>query len=464
MRRQEGATASASGFPKIAADAECRLLPARGAWHQNDMTLSPAALRVMIDSDRPGQPGGTGIASYTRTLAQSLQTMGHQVIWLSGAAAPRRADPLIDAASLADQPVEARGLRLQLETLGRMASGLTNATARARRVDALGAVIGGPGREETVLLAPHLFVDAHYRHMLTGQFTEVKADTAVDVLHLCSPVPIRMQGVRTLVSILDLVPVRLPWTTTDNKREYIHRVRTAARLADMVITISETSRRDIIELLQVDPGKIAVTRLPSDLEPLAANERDSIPRVMRRYGLEAGGYALFVGAIEPKKNLRRLIEAFLETRGDAPLVIVGRKAWKWREEIGDLDMILGEAARKRLRFLGYADREDLRRLYAGARAFLFPSLYEGFGLPALDGMAAGCPTLVSRTGALQELCGEAAAYCEPMERDSIRAGIETVMDDETARVRLAAAGPVQALRFSAEAYVGELADAYRRLV
>jgi glycosyltransferase involved in cell wall biosynthesis len=184
---------------------------------------------------------------------------------------------------------------------------------------------------------------------------------------------------------------------------------------------------------------------------------------LARMGLEPGGYALFVGALEPKKNIRRLIEAYLDVDAPYPLVIVGRKAWLWEEDFAALSQSLGPAAKQRLRFMGYAPREDLRALYAGAMMFLFPSLYEGFGLPALEAMRMGCPTIVSRVASLPEVCGEAALYVDPMDRADIRARIEQLMSDAALRTRLATAGPAQAERFSFDAYVQRLGEAYGRL-
>ena len=136
-----------------------------------------------------------------------------------------------------------------------------------------------------------------------------------------------------------------------------------------------------------------------------------MPRVLSRFGLTPDGYALFVGALEPKKNLRRMIEAFLETDRDMPLAIVGGKAWMRESELGWIEGALGEAARKRLRFLGYVEREDLRRLYAGAQFFLFPSLYEGFGLPALEAMTMGCPVITSNVSSLAGNLWRGGALC-----------------------------------------------------
>jgi glycosyltransferase involved in cell wall biosynthesis len=421
-------------------------------------------LRVLIDGAYRLEAQGTGISTYSRTLGLGLEKLGADVHWLSGVEAPRNAERLADEIALASPPQQVGGLRRKAQTALRMARGVASALVTARKVERAGAVVADASapRPGNTHLAPGLFVTAHYRHMLLRKFVEVRTPEKIDVLHLSAPLPVRMEGVKTVTTIHDLVPIRLPWTTPDNKSEFIHRVRTNAQLSDLIVTVSEVSKRDIVDILDVDPAKVAVTWQPSDLAPIAPGERDSIPRVLGKFGLSPGGYALFVGALEPKKNLRRLIEAFLETDSDLPLVIVGRRAWLWENDAAFVET-LGAKARARLKFLGYAGREDLRRLYAGAQMFLFPSLYEGFGLPALEAMSAGCPVVTSNTSSLPEICGDGALYADPHDRDDIRARIEQLMGDPGLRSALGEAGRRQAERFSFDRYVENLGKAYATL-
>lgn len=418
-------------------------------------------MRVLLDGEYRRQTTGSGLTTYSRTLAAGLNALGHEVAWLSGAHAARRSDPLADAASVADDPIAARGLRQQLETLRAMAGGLIAAGARPRRVTAQQTLLPAP--VEPIFLEPDLFVHAHYRHMLLRQFTDVKRPDGVDVMHLTAPLPLSMRGVRRVVTIHDLAPIRIPSATPDNKAEFVHRVRQCAREADLVLTVSNASKNDIVSLLGLDPGKVAVTYQPGSLSPIPAESLPDLPQRLARFGLEPGGYALFVGAQEPKKNLRRLIEAFLDADAGLPLVIVGGRAWMWDREVGAALAALGEAQRARIRMPGYVAAADLPWLYAGARAFLFPSLLEGFGLPALDALACGVPTLVSGGGALEEICGEAALTVDAFERESIREGIERILGDSSLRQRLTAAGPRRASAFSFAAYVSKLGEAYSRL-
>lgn len=423
-------------------------------------------MRVLIDGGYRSLVRGTGISTYARTLETGLTQLGHEVLWLSGAHVSGKTDPLSDAAHAADDTPEANGPRRYLQTATRMGAGLFRGSAVARRLRSDGAVITRPEDlpQHATFLAPDLFVHAHYRHMLLRQFTEVRLRERIDVLHLTAPLPIRMRGVKTVVTIHDLVPIRLPYTTSDNKREFIDRVRASVRYADLIVTVSEASKQEIVELLEVSPDRIFVTWQSSDIEPLREDERKALPRALARLGLESDGYGLFVGAIEPKKNVRRLIEGFLDAHDSLPLVLVGPKAWKWHEETGDLDLQLGEAASKRIRFLGHVSRDDLRRLYAGARMFAFPSLHEGFGLPVLEAMRMGCPVLASRLGGLAEVCGDAALTVDPLNLTNISLGVERLLRDDALRTKLRAAGLAQSVKFNAQAYSARLAQAYALVV
>jgi glycosyltransferase involved in cell wall biosynthesis len=276
------------------------------------------------------------------------------------------------------------------------------------------------------------------------------------MLHLSAPLPIAMR-VPTILTIHDVIPLRLPHTTPDNRSEMLRRLRTGARLANKIVTVSEASKADICGDLGVTPEKVVVTYQSADIAPLNDSERGQTPAVLDRHGLKPQRYILFVGAIEPKKNLGRLIEAWLAIDTDIPLVIAGRKAWLWEKEIA---LAQGAAAKGRVLFLDYVPSSDLPHLYAGALFLAFPSLYEGFGLPPLEAMISGCPVLTSNVASLPEVCGDAALYVDPMSPADIRNKLTRLLGDADLRTRLAQAGVAQAQKFSAAAYAERLKTVY----
>ena len=160
-------------------------------------------------------------------------------------------------------------------------------------------------------------------------------------------------------------------------------------------------------------------------------------------------FILFVGSIEPRKNLKKLLLAYRDLdphlRKNFKLLLAGFKGWE-NEEI----MALIAELEKDVRYLGYVPAEELGRLYNLASLFVYPSLYEGFGLPPLEAMACGCPVVVSQAASLPEVCGEAAHYVDPQDVESIGAGIEKVLGDDAYRKNLIAKGLARAEQFTWE--------------
>jgi glycosyltransferase involved in cell wall biosynthesis len=179
------------------------------------------------------------------------------------------------------------------------------------------------------------------------------------------------------------------------------------------------------------------------------------------FGLTPRGYFLFFGALEPKKNIGRLLEAYLSAGTATPLVIVGGKGWKSEGELGLLQL-RGEPAGDgpRIRRIDYLPFGTLQRLIRGARAVLFPSLSEGFGLPVAEAMALGTATLTSTEASLPEIAGDAAVLVDPYDVQAIAQGIRRLDQDAELRAALEAAGPRQAARFGAAAYQARLTEMY----
>lgn len=420
---------------------------------------------MLVDAFSRDQSQGTGTSTYSRVVYDAIAGIGHKPVWLFGRAAAGQGDAVETEVTFHDPPRSSVGVLRQLEAVGRLWRGLTRSRARAERIAFNGVVMKGESELEGdgAYNAPDLYRSAIYRHELLGEFQRVDMPEPVDVFHMTSPMPVIVPGARLVASICDLVPLRLPNTTPDNKSRTLKLLRACANRADLIVTLSEAAKTDIVNILDVPEDKVSVTYLATDMQKLSLEEVLHTPRVLSRFGLEPDKYLLFVSAIEPKKNLRRLIDAYLEIDTDMPLVIAGRKAWLWEQEIGHLESAVGDAARKRLRFIGYAPVDDLRHLYSGARGLAFPSLYEGFGLPALEAMKMGCPVLTSDIPPLREVCGSAALYVDAYDTSAIRKGLERLIDDRRLRLDLVQAGHEQAEMFSREAFIGNLAQAYQKL-
>jgi alpha-1,3-rhamnosyl/mannosyltransferase len=241
-----------------------------------------------------------------------------------------------------------------------------------------------------------------------------------------------------------------------------HMPRTLAQ-ASAILCDSEFIRQEIIAILGVPAEK--VTAVPLGVDP-TFHPRDLATRhsVLTRYHLDGLAYLLAVSTLEPRKNLPRLLIAYarlpeaLRTRH--PLALVGAKGWLNTE----LERHLAPLERTgQLRRLGYVPQDDLPVLYAGAHAFAYPSLYEGFGLPLLEAMASGVPALSSYRSSLPEVAGDAALLIDPEDIDALTAGLERLLTDTTWRTQATHLGLEQARRFSWAHCVEETIAVYRRM-
>ena len=267
----------------------------------------------------------------------------------------------------------------------------------------------------------------------------------VDVLFVPAHVVPPIHPAATFVTIHDLGYLYEPQAHTDSSRRYLDwSTRWSVRAARRVIAISEATKSDLIEHYHVPPERIAVVYHGID-EQLGPAEHDAVIRVRELIGVP-GRFILFVGTLQPRKNLVRLVEAFGTVADEDPeisLVLAGGRGWKMDE----IDQAI-DASRHRNRIVlpGYVSDSDLLALYSAASALALPSLYEGFGLPALEAMACGTPVLVSNRGSLPEIVDDAAVVVEALDSTAIAAGLRQVLDPML-RPHLVELGKLRAAKF-----------------
>ncbi|MGO4410921.1 glycosyltransferase family 4 protein, partial [Brevundimonas sp. M-11_2] len=242
---------------------------------------------------------------------------------------------------------------------------------------------------------------------------------------------------------------------------------TIARRADHIAVVSETTRQDVIRLLGVDEDRVTNTyqavSLPEKLT--SRSQADVTTELEGVFNLGWKGYFLHFGAIEPKKNLGRIVEAYLASGSQTPLVIIGGRAWLDEGETALLNQVKrdGGPSADRIRQYEYMPFSMLISLIRGAKATLFPSLYEGFGLPVLESMALSTAVLTSTGGSLPEVAGDASVIVDPYDVQAITRGIQALDADEGLRLDLQTRGVLQAAKFSPEAYQTRLTDLYRKV-
>ncbi len=261
--------------------------------------------------------------------------------------------------------------------------------------------------------------------------------------HLLLP----LRGVPTVLTVHDLIFRHLPQHHKSLNRWSLNATMPLyCRRADQIIAISQATRQDLMAAYGVPAEKITV--IPEAADPqFHPQPPETVTIVRARYDLPQR-YLLFVGTIEPRKNLGRLLTAFEVLHADGltdGLVIVGRRGWLTDAFFAQLER---SPARDAVIFPGYVPDPDLPAIYAGAQALVFPSLYEGFGLPVLEAMACETPVVTSRTSSIPEVGGDAALYFDPQDADEILAQIRRVLSDPALSAELRSQGLAQADRFS----------------
>jgi glycosyltransferase involved in cell wall biosynthesis len=263
--------------------------------------------------------------------------------------------------------------------------------------------------------------------------------------------------------------LRLPQATMDDKQAFYARLKAVTRAADHIVTVSETSKRDVIELLDVPEHRITNTYQAISLpQEYLCREDDQVANYLSGLcGLGMQEYFLFFGALEPKKNVARLIDAYFSSGVQIPLVLVIGDGWQNDEEIARLELHqAGARAGEKgpsIRRLDFVTRSNLVDLVRGARAVLFPSLMEGFGLPVIEAMTLGTPVLTSSNGALAEIAGDAAMLVDPYDVDAIARGIRALANDTDLCGEFSQRGLIRADKFSPARYSERIASLYDAL-
>jgi glycosyltransferase involved in cell wall biosynthesis len=314
---------------------------------------------------------------------------------------------------------------------------------------------------DRVLNANAVFERAQRLFIMKERVTEIDVPGPCRAAHWTGPLPVKARGMPNVYTLHDVIPLQFPHFVVDRTGCSVGLHMAIARQADHIVTVSETSKQHIVDLLNVPEERISVTYQP--VPPLPRIARQDAERLVETvYGAKPGAYALFIGAIEPKKNLKRLIEAFLLADVEIPLLFAGPLGWLYDDDVALIDVIARQTATP-VRRLGHLPRRHAVALLQCARFLVFPSLYEGFGLPVLEAMQLGVPVLASNVGSLREVAGDAAVLVDPLDVEAMSRAIRCLGRDLDLRADLAKRGPNQALKFNKETYKERLADAYRKV-
>lgn len=346
--------------------------------------------------------------------------------------------------------------------LGRYAESLTRALIRREGGDGLGEPRYGlfcnreggieplPGLEHLPASTVRLGYKPWRMAVWLGQLTGVGFDRLLPqgtLFHATEHLLLPLRTMPAVLTVHDLIFRHLPEHHKPLNRWYLNlTLPLYCRRADHIVAISECTRRDLAAAYDVPADKITV--VPEAADPrFRPQEPERVAAVRQSYGLPEQ-YLLFVGTIEPRKNLTRLLRAFEKLHAEGmteALVVVGRRGWLYEDFFAELER---SPARDVVQLLGFVPDADLPAVYAGAQALAFPSLYEGFGLPALEAMACGTPVACSGTSSLPEVGGDAALYFDPESVESMVGTLRSLLDDGGRQEDLIQRGRERAAQFS----------------
>ena len=308
-----------------------------------------------------------------------------------------------------------------------------------------------------------------YSHFI---FSYIVRRQSLDVFFApANTLPIFYNG-KSVVTVHDLAIYRHPeWFPSGQIFSTKFLFPHSLRKANKIMAVSQATKKDIVEIFKIDPQKIEVVYEGVDLEKFKpAEDKNAVCTDVGRRYIITKPYVLFLGTLEPRKNLVRLIQAFTNSRelvNGYQLVIAGGKGWHYNQIFEEAKRVQTSTQRGRISknprdptpgmgtsetpeiiFTGYVSDKDKVKLLQAAEVFVFPSLYEGFGLPVLESLACGTPVVCANTSSLPEVGGDVPVYVDPLEVAAISSGLSQVLNSETEKQRQRQAGPIQAQKFS----------------
>ncbi|WP_256889816.1 glycosyltransferase family 4 protein [Acidomonas methanolica] len=425
------------------------------------MTTPFRSLHVGIDGYNLALQRGTGIATYTRVLSHALAGMGASVDVLYGLNLPRSTsnsrmeDLFFDRLGKEESWSRGRFPRVSwwretMRDLSHPAAALVPVTRhdRKKQIPSVDRILNIPG----------LFRRAAGHFKTTGRLLRIRIPHPPTLMHWTFPLPIMVDGIPNIYTVHDLVPLKFPHMVMGSKTFHFNLLNRLCMEADALCVVSEATRKDVLSFFPESEQKIHNSYQSIDINTLrGAQHHASQDMIRNELGLNPDEYFLFCGSIEPKKNIGRLVAAFLASESSRKLVISSAMSWKSEN---DVKLIERGVSLGRIQCLDYVSHATLQALMINARALLFPSITEGFGLPVLEAMALGAPVLTSNEGALAEITGGAALGVEPYSISAIEAAIMRLDHDDMLCAELRERGRARAEFFNLGRYQERLRSLY----
>ena len=281
----------------------------------------------------------------------------------------------------------------------------------------------------------------------------------VDLFHGLSnelPYGIHRGRTKSLITIHDLIFLEHPelYQRIDRKF-YTNKVKFGTRVASRIIAVSEQTKQDIVRHLGVDESRISVVYQGCHQQFYRKADEEALQNSRRKFALPSD-YLLYVGTIEERKNLLRVVMALHKGKLDIPLVVVGRKT-AYFNQVRDY---IRKHQLKDIHFLDHVQTTDLPAIYQASRGFIYPSSYEGFGIPILEALNSGVPVITSRGGCLEDTAGKGGILIDPFDLDEMIEAIRLILEDSAMKDRLIREGGAHALKFREEQTIPALYKVY----
>ncbi len=321
----------------------------------------------------------------------------------------------------------------------------------------------GFGKENTILIEPgksiHRLFPSLWRS--SGITADLKRND-VDLYHGLSnelPYGIHRSGIPCLVTIHDLIFMRYPhWYPLADRMIYKNKFRYSSHHAKRIISVSRQTKSDLIDFFHVHEEKVDVVYQGCNPAFYVEASQDSIVRMLEKYKLPKD-FILYVGTIEPRKNLLGLLKAM--SKGiDVPLVAVGRKTSYFRL----VSKYIRENRIRNVFFINTLSNEELPVLYQAASLFVYPSVFEGFGIPILEALASRTPVITSRNGCFREAGGDNSMYVDPSDTDELSFSIRKILEDPTLKEKMIKKGYDHALNFTGDRVAQNVHRVYRKIL
>ncbi len=427
---------------------------------------------ILVDSFNLSLPHGSGIKTYGATLLDAYQRLNFNVGIFADNQFIQGKNPIIDEVMFFDQQFHLPKQRFYSQYLRHYRD--LSQLWKSRKVTTFPLEITNPNINNYLSKAASenkysYICNAHDAFHSANRFYSVfkkpvsyRMKKTPDIWHMTTPLPITVKGAKTVITIHDLIPLKVPFTTLDVKNNFYHLFKWACQSADMILSVSEQTKKDIMQIYNVPEEKIHVTwQSVKDISPYQQADEEFDNKYLSANKIKQQKYVLFVGNIEPKKNIKSLITAMSFVDPSVKLVIVGKKAWLWKDQLKNLKKYLNK---DRVVFMDFVDDDELAVLYRNASCLVFPSIYEGFGLPVLEAMQYNCPVVCSGITSLPEVAGDAALYIDPYDYKDIRNKISGLIDNPQLRDDMIEKGKKRVEYFSPQNYTKRLEKAYQSIL